>query len=258
MSKNLDKLKEKLGSGKLVKGFFLTMADCTVGEIAGLAGYDYVWIDAEHGPLDRQEIFHQIMAAQGSGCCAFVRVPIADPAILKAILDMGADGIIFPFVNNKEVARTAVASCNYPADGGIRGQGPLRVINYGLSDEMDYIKGAKDSVFKIMQIETVEGYENLDEIMSVEGIDSMFIGAADLSRSVEGYKGDKDYQLQEIYDDICRRTKERGLHLGVAIGPCKEDAEKAIARGVEWVVFGQDIKALALGLKDNLEQLKDY
>lgn len=257
MSRNLASLKQKLKEGKLVKGFFLTMSDCIVSEIAGLAGYDYVWIDAEHGPLDRQEILHHIIAAQGSGCCAFIRVPIADPASLKAILDMGPDGIIFPFVNNKEIAETAVKSCCYPKDGGVRGQGPLRAINYGLSDEMEYIKTAAQNVFKIMQIETVEGYENLDEIMSVNGIDSMFIGAADLSRSLEGYHDEKKYELEVIYDDICKRVKEKGLHLGVAIGPTKEDAERVMAKGVEWVVFGQDVKALAFGLRDNLEQLKD-
>jgi len=257
MSRNLDKLRKKLKEGKLVKGFFLAMSDCIVSEIAGLAGYDYVWIDAEHGPLDRQEILHHIMAAQGAGCCAFVRVAIADPASLKAILDMGPDGIIFPFVNSKEIAELAVKSCYYPKDGGIRGQGPLRVINYGLADEMEYIQSSSKSIFKIMQIETVEGYENLDEIMSVEGIDSMFIGAADLSRSLEGYQGEKQYELDIIYDDICKRVKEKGFHLGVAIAPTKEDAERVMAKGVDWVVFGQDVKALAFGLRDNLEPLKD-
>lgn len=258
MSKNLTVLKQKLKEGKLVKGFFLTMSDCIVSEIAGLAGYDYVWIDAEHGPLDRQEILHHIMAAQGAGCCAFVRVPIAEPAGLKAILDMAPDGIIFPFVNNREVAETAMKACNYPKYGGVRGQGPLRAISYGLADEAEYLETASENIFKIMQIETVEGYENLDEIMSVEGIDSMFIGAADLARSLEGYHGGNSYDLDVIYDDICRRVKEKGIHLGVAIGPTKADAERVIAKGVEWVVFGQDVKALALGLKTNLEKLKEF
>ena len=67
-------LRNKIASGRLVKGFFLTLSDPVVGEIAGFAGYDYVWIDAEHGALDRQEILHHIMAAQGAGCAAFVRV----------------------------------------------------------------------------------------------------------------------------------------------------------------------------------------
>ena len=117
------RLKEKMESGKLVKGFFLTMADPVVSEIAGFAGYDYVWIDAEHGPLGRQEILHHIMAAQGSGCAAFVRVPGVDRTMLKAILDMGPDGIIFPFTNSGEIAKEAVRACSYPDFGGVRGSG---------------------------------------------------------------------------------------------------------------------------------------
>lgn len=257
MSSNLEGLKEKLKQGRLVKGFFLTMSECIVSEIAGLAGYDYVWIDAEHGPLDRQEIFHHIIAAQGAGCCAFVRVPAADPAALKAILDMGPDGIIFPFVNNKEVAERAVASCHYPKDGGVRGQGPIRAIQYGLADEMEYIRHSSEAVFKIMQIETLEGYRNLDEIMEVPGVDSIFIGAADLSRSIEGDRSGR-YELETVYDDICKRVRKKGLHLGVAIGPDRADAERVMKKGAQWVVFGQDVRALAMGLKQNLDQLKDF
>ena len=83
-----DRIREKIAAGKLVKGFFLNMADPMVSEMAGYIGYDYVWIDAEHGPLDRQEIFHHIVAAQGAGCAAFVRVPGVDAKAMKAILDM--------------------------------------------------------------------------------------------------------------------------------------------------------------------------
>ena len=99
----VEALKKKMDQGKLLKGFFLTMADPAVSEIGGYAGYDYVWIDAEHAPLGRQEILRHIMAAQGSGCAAFVRVPGSDPSQMKAILDMGPDGVIFPFTNNPKI-----------------------------------------------------------------------------------------------------------------------------------------------------------
>lgn len=254
----VEKIKEKIAAGKLVKGFFLNMADPMVSEMAGYIGYDYVWIDAEHGPLDRQEIFHHIVAAQGSGCAAFVRVPGVDAKAMKAILDMGPDGIIFPFTNNAEVAREAVSSCAYPEDGGIRGQGPIRAIHYGLINEDEYIATAYDRVLKIMQIETVEGYENLDEIMEVKGIDSLFIGAADLGRSIKGQTGKKKYELQELYDDICSRVRAKGLILGAAIGASKEDAAKAMGKGIQWVVFGQDARILADGLKHNFDELAEF
>ncbi|HIS55581.1 MAG TPA: host specificity protein [Candidatus Fimimorpha excrementavium] len=250
------RLKEKMESGKLVKGFFLTMADPVVSEIAGFAGYDYVWIDAEHGPLGRQEILHHIMAAQGSGCAAFVRVPGIDRTMLKAILDMGPDGIIFPFTNSGEIAKEAVRACSYPDFGGVRGQGPIRAIRYGLADEGKYIEGAYEKVLKIAQIETMEGYENLDEILEVDGIDSLFIGAADLSRSIRARNDETD--LNTVYEDICRRVRRKGRYLGAAIGATKQEAQRVKDLGVQWVVFGQDARALADALKSNLDEIKDY
>lgn len=249
-------LKQKMRDGKLVKGFFLTMTDPIVSEMAGYAGYDYVWIDAEHGPHDRQEILHHIMAAQGSGCAAFVRVPGVDRAMLKAILDMGPDGIIFPFTNSAEIAREAVRACSYPDFGGVRGQGPIRAIRYGLLDEGEYIQKAYEKVLKIAQIETMEGYEKLEEILNVEGLDSLFIGAADLSRSIRG-RADGT-QMTAVYEDICKRVRAKGRLLGVAIGPTPEEAQRVKELGAQWVVFGQDARALAGALKANLDALAEY
>ncbi len=252
----VEELKKKMDSGRLVKGFFLTMADPMVSEMAGYAGYDYVWIDAEHGPLGRQEILHHIMAAQGSGCAAFVRVPGVDRSMLKAILDMGPDGIIFPFTNSREIAEEAVRACSYPDFGGVRGQGPIRAIRYGLSDEGEYIQTAHENVLKIAQIETMEGYENLDEILQVRGIDSLFIGAADLSRSIQGRNDGTD--LNTVYEDICRRVRRCGKYLGAAIGATAPEAQRVKNLGVQWVVFGQDARALANALKTNLDAIKNY
>ena len=254
----IDNLKKKIAEGRLVKGVFITMSDCVSSEMAGYCGYDLVWIDSEHGPLDRQEILHHIMAAQGAGCCAIVRVRAAEPSIMKSILDMGPDGVIFPFCNDADTARRAVAACSYPDSiyHGMRGQGPCRAIRYGVDDEGEYLAHAYEKVWKIMQIETVEGYENLDSIMEVPGIDSLFIGAADLSRSIAGSEG--RYDLDTVYDDICRRVKAKGLHLGAAIGPTPEDARRVMSKGVEWVVFGQDSIVLGKALKANLDALEDF
>lgn len=252
----LTSIRDKIAKGKLVKGFFLTMSDPIVGEMAGYAGYDYVWIDAEHAPLGRPEILHHIMAAQGSGCAAFVRVPGIDRTMLKAILDMGPDGIIFPFTNSKEIAQEEVRACSYPDTGGVRGQGPIRAIRYGLDDENEYLKEAYGKVWKIAQIETMEGYEALDEILTVDGIDSLFIGAADLTRSIKGRNNGTD--LDTVYQDICRRVRQTGKYLGAAIGATKEDAKRVKGLGVQWVVFGQDARALAGALKSNLDEIAEY
>lgn len=252
----VDALREKIAQGKLVKGVFITMADSVSSEMAGYCGYDYVWIDAEHGALDRQEILSHIRAAQGSGCCAFVRVRIVEPSLVKAILDMGPDGIIFPFVDTADIARLAIASCAYPDTPlhGMRGQGPVRAIRYGLDDEVTYLKTAYEKVWKILQIETIEGFEHLKEIIEVPGIDSLFIGAADLSRSIAGSA--KSYDLSVVYDTICQQVREAGILLGAAIGPNMSDAQRVMSKGVQWVVFGQDSRILAEGLNANLKALE--
>ncbi len=249
-------LKEKMNAGKLVKGFFLTLPDAIVGEMAGFAGYDYVWIDAEHGPLGRRDILQIIMAAQGAGCAAIVRVPGHDRTLIKAILDMGPDGIIFPFTDTKEIAEEEVRACSYPEEGGVRGQGPLRAIRYGVDDEMTYIRSAYSQVLKICQIESMEGYENLEDILGVKGIDSFFIGAADLSRSIAARNDGT--QLETVYDDICRRVREAGKYLGAAISPTRESAAAAKEKGIQWVVFGQDARYLQGALKDNLDTIRDF
>lgn len=252
----LKALREKIAQGNLVKGVFITMPSCDSSEMAGFCGYDFVWIDGEHGALDRQEILAHIRAAQGAGCCAFVRLPIADPSIVKAIIDMGPEGIIFPFCDSAEIARTAVASCNYPDSpiAGVRGQGPIRAIRYGLDDEQEYLKDAHNRVLKILQIETIHGYRNLDEILEVPGIDSLFIGGADLSRSLNGNGEASDFD--RVFADICSRVRASGHLLGTAIGATAADARRVKGLGVQWVVFGQDSRILAEGLRDNLNALE--
>lgn len=248
---NIDRFYKSIKERKMAKGVFITMSDMSVSEMAGYAGYDYVWIDAEHAPLDRQEIFRHILAAQSSGACAFVRVPGVDPYYIKAILDMGPDGIIFPFINNRQLAELAVQACAYPSRG-IRGQGPIRAIRYGLEDEGGYIDGAYARVLKVAQIESLEGYENLDGIMSIPGIDSIFIGAADLSRSINDASPAGKEKLKEIYDDICRRVREKGMLLGAATGTEPEQIRSCSDKGIRWIVFGQDARIVSYGLKANL------
>ncbi len=160
-------------------------------------------------------------------------------------------------LNDKETARKAIESCTYPDTGGRRGQGPIRAIHYGFLDEEEYIRTADQRVFKIFQIESLEGYENLDEIMDVQGVDSLFIGAADLGRSICGHK-EIDQTLEKVYDDICKRVKKRGITLGAAVSPEAQSAKTAMEKGINWVVFGQDTRILAEGLKNNLDKLRDF
>jgi 2-keto-3-deoxy-L-rhamnonate aldolase RhmA len=253
---NLQKLKDKIANGGICFGIMVTITDCCVSEMIGYAGYDFAWIDTEHGALDRREIFHHILAAQAAGAAAFVRVPGTDPTHVKAILDMGPDGIIFPFVNNAERAEEAVKACLYPPKG-MRGQGPIRAIKYGIDDENEYIKHHDELVWKICQIETEEGYNNLDEIMKVEGIDSLFVGPADLGRSITLPEPEKSKRIGEIMEDLPRRIKQNGMIVGTGCGPSPEDVAKTVGHGYSWMFVGQDARLISDPLVKNLKKLKE-
>lgn len=95
MQNGAERLAQKMKKGGFAVGFAVTLAEPALSEMAGCAGYDFVFVDAEHSPLDRRDVFQHIMAAQGAGAAALVRVRAAEPAMIKAILDMGPDGVIF-------------------------------------------------------------------------------------------------------------------------------------------------------------------
>ena len=105
MNERLRKITGKMERGEPVIGVFVLLADASVSEIVGYSGCDFVWIDSEHGMMDRREIYHHVLAAQSAGACAFVRVPGVEYYQIKNTLDMGPDGVIFPFVNTPEIAK---------------------------------------------------------------------------------------------------------------------------------------------------------
>ena len=255
MNPRLQKITEKMKNGKPVVGVFVELADSSISEIVGYSGCDFVWIDSEHGMMDRREIYHHILAAQSAGACAFVRVPGVEYYQIKNTLDMGPDGVIFPFVNTPEIARRAVEACTYPADGGKRGIGPLRAIRYGVDNEPDYLKIAKDEVWKIFQIESMEAVSNLEEIAKVPGYQSLFVGPADLGMSMVGMKPeDKGAIIADVQRKAGRLAAENGKFCGSCAGPNKASCMEMVGRGVQWMTIAQDARILSGML---MEAVKD-
>ncbi|MBQ9252062.1 MAG: host specificity protein [Clostridia bacterium] len=246
MNPRLQKITEKMKNGEPVVGVFVLLADSSVSEIVGYSGCDFVWIDSEHGMMDRREIYHHVLAAQAAGACAFVRVPGVEYYQIKNTLDMGPDGIIFPFVNTADIARQAVEACTYPADGGKRGIGPLRAIHYGVDNEPDYLKVAKDEVWKIFQIESMTAVENLEEIAKVPGYQSMFIGPADLGMSMVNVKPeDKPALIADVQRRVAKLAAENGKFCGSCAGPTKESCYELMDRGVQWMTIAQDVRIIS-------------
>ena len=255
MISNLSRIKDKISKGELVIGVGVSLGDPVVSEILCHCGFDFVWIDYEHGALDRKLIDLHIMAIRGCGVAPFVRIPWNDPVLAKPILDMGPAAIIFPFIKTVEDARLAVSSCKYPPEG-IRGFGPRRANNYYTINTKDYLNLSRSEPWVILQIEHKDAVANIEEIVKVNGVDSIVIGPCDLSGSI-GLLGKTDHpenvKLIDKISSVCNNAK---MPFGASIGINDFEVYKAwIERGVCWLECGNDIPYLVQGGKRSIKDV---
>lgn len=249
---NLARIKDKIAEGKPVIGSHVSLTDSVVSEIIGLAGFDFLWIDTEHSSIDKKDLLLHLISCREAGAAAFVRVPWNDPVLVKPVLEMGPDGIVFPFIRTAEDAKRAVSTCTYPP-AGVRGFGPLRATKYGLIDTQQYIKESGDLIWKIMQIEHVEAVENLEEILAVEGVDSIVVGSNDLSGSI-GLLGQTGHQeVKKLMDRIGETARKFTKPLGVSMGYNLEAIKEWISRGISWIGVGGDCGFLMTSARNTLE-----
>jgi 2-keto-3-deoxy-L-rhamnonate aldolase RhmA len=176
-------VKRKMHNGEKSFGAWLHLCSGMSAEIMGDAGFDWILIDMEHGHGDLQTLMSQLQGMSTSTSIPIVRAPWNDVVMIKRILDMGVYGVMIPWINTKAEAESAVQACKYPPDG-VRGVARnIRATAYG-RDFPEYTHRANDEVMIIAQIETTTAVNNIDEILSVPGIDVVFIGPSDLSASM--------------------------------------------------------------------------
>ncbi len=241
MKKN--NLKEALKEGKNVFGPFMKFTDPAAVEIMGFAGFDFVIIDTEHGPISIQNVQNMIRAAESVNVTPVVRVSDNDEAIILRALDIGAQGIQIPQINSKAEAIRAVKSVKYSPQGERGVCRYVRTANYSSMDKFKYFKYANNETIIIAHIEGVEGINNLDEILSVPGIDIIFIGPYDLSQSL-GIPGEVSHPLvtEKMKEVIikCRENK-------VSVGTFADDVKTAkfwVSLGVQYISFSVDVGIL--------------
>lgn len=254
----IEKIRKKIAENQPVIGANILLSDCTVSEIFGFAGCDYVWIDMEHAPLSYKDTANHIIAAHSGGAAAFVRIPWNDPVMVKRVLDMGPDGIIIPLIKNAEDARQAVASCRYPPEG-IRGWNPLRSNMYGCVDTDWYIHNVDNLVWKILMIEQISAAENLEEILQVDGVDAVLIGPSDLSGSMGKLLETDAPEVKEVIDRIIRTAKKAGTPVALAV-PSGTPAEvlcEWFKKGIQIISIGQDEYFLAETIKSGVSDIKE-
>ncbi len=222
-------------------------------EIVARAGYDAVTIDLQHGVVDYQTMVTMLQAISTTDTVPVVRVPWLEPGILMKTLDAGAYGVICPMVNTREDAQKLVAYTHY-APRGTRSFGPVRALLYGGAD---YPKHANDTIVTFAMIETAQALDNLEEILSVPGLDAIYIGPSDLSLALgcNPTFDDLDPKAAQAVEHILARARAHGLVAGIHNGS-PEAAARRIAMGFQFVTIGSDARLMAAGSQQVLSTLR--
>jgi 4-hydroxy-2-oxoheptanedioate aldolase len=239
---------------EFLAGFWLNLGSTITAEMAGLAGYDWVLLDHEHGPGSETTIIQQLQAVAATPATCLVRIAANEVARFKRVLDAGAVGVMVPYVSTPDEARAAVSAMRYPPRG-MRGVAKLtRASSFGARFD-DYFAHAHEWLVTLAQIETTEALGNVDAIAAVDGVDVLFVGPMDLTTSfgIPGQYGDPRFHdaLRTVADAAKRHGKAAGILLldPANLGLCRE-------LGYTVVALGSDGGAVAAGLRQSLTTLK--
>lgn len=224
-------------------GLWVCSGNATVAEICASSGVDWILIDSEHTPNTLESIVAQLQAVRGYAATPVVRPPHGDSELIKQYLDLGAQNLLIPMVDTAEQAHALVRAVRYPPRG-IRGVGSALARASRWNRVENYLHVADDSISLYVQIETVTAVNNIDEILSVEGISGVFVGPSDLAASM-GLLGQQDHpDVVAAVESVIARATAAHVPVGVnAFAPAT--AERYIAAGVDFILVGADVAILA-------------
>ena len=243
-------LKVALKQGKITFGAGVTIGHPDIAEILALAGYDWIFFDCEHSPMNEADVQRGLQAIRFSKAVPLVRVAWNDMVMIKKMLDVGVYGIIVPWINTKEDALRAVQAMRYPPEG-IRGFGPRRA---SMGDP-EYVSTANRELFLGIQIETQTGVDNLDDILTVEGIDATLIGPNDLTNSL-GVFGQWDHPK---YTSAVRTILETSIKHGVTPGVLAPfEWQKRLREGFRMILMPPDFMLLQQASADALREARSF
>ena len=245
--------KRAILSGTPAYGVWLVSGAPANAEALGCSGFDFLVLDTEHTPIDTTQVAEILRTIASTPASAVVRPAWNDMVIIKRLLDAGAQSLLIPFVQNAEEARRAVSYTRYPPDG-IRGvAGVHRGSRYG--NVPNYAKLVANELCVILQIETLAALDHLPAIAAVPGVDSIFIGPADLSASM-GHLGDMGHQaVQDKLREGAQRCRELGKPCGI-VGPNPEQVRRYLDYGFSWVAINSDIGMMVSRATEWLGQVK--
>lgn len=249
-------IRETWRDGAAIVGPTCFVGSSVVTEVAAASGFDFVLIDLQHGLFDMENVVPMLQASLAHGAAPIVRVPTGDYGLgmIGRVLDAGAEGIVMPVVESPEAARRAVEASRYPLSGN-RSYGPTRAAIVHGSRETSVL----DEVLCLVQIETLEAYDNTDEIVATEGLDGVYIGPADLGLSLGKGAGalmshGPQDEPEEI-EAIRRACMDRGIVAGIACGSGSAASEH-VKNGFQFITVGGDLPTLRQGFATLVSELR--
>ena len=252
MSENKSRFRSRLRAGEKLLGTMVTLASPSVAELLASLGFDWLFVDGEHGPLDPPDLVGILQAVGGQAAC-IVRVPTGEEAPIKRVLDIGADGIIVPQVNSAEHAARIVDHARYSPLGS-RGVGLARAHGYG-SRFQEYLESANDTVSVIVQAEHIRGVECIEDIVKVEGVDAVQLGPYDLSASMGKMGQIQDPEVVAAIDHVIKTCVAADMPVGW-FGLGVDAVRPYIDRGCTLITTSVDTVFLADGATNVLSELR--
>ena len=250
------KLKQKIKNAELTIGSWITLGNTSVAEIMANAGYDWLVVDLEHTTISVEQAGELIRTIELSGISSLVRLTNNDESQIKRMLDAGARGIVVPMVKSAYDAKYAVAATRYPPLGN-RGVGLARAQCYGSSfkDYFSWQADTNDGPIVVVQIEHIDAVNNLEDILSVKGVDAFIIGPYDLSCSM-GIPGEFDNpQFTNVMKNIIETGDKFGAVSGIhVVEPDIEKLNNAINEGYKFIAYSVDIRMLDVTARAGIDK----
>jgi len=254
MEMPVNRFKQGLRERRAQIGLWLGLADAYCAEICAGAGFDWLLLDGEHAPNDLRSLLSQLQAIAPYASQPLVRVPIGDAVLIKQALDLGVQTLIVPMVESAEQAASLVRAMRYP-QAGVRGVGSALARASRWNRITNYLQRANDEMCLICQVETAAGFENLDAIARVEGVDGVFIGPADTAGAL-GHLGNPAHpDVQKVIEDGIARICAAGKAAGI-LSADETLARRYLSLGCTFVAVGVDTTLLARATQALVEKFK--
>ncbi|RXT07133.1 HpcH/HpaI aldolase/citrate lyase family protein [Ammoniphilus sp. CFH 90114] len=249
-----ESLKKKLQDGQVVYGTWVRIPSPIVVEVLGNTGFDVLHLDLEHSSIEWATLDHMVLAGYKQQIPLAVRTATQNPADLYRLMDMGVSMLILPRIDTAVQCQALLKGIRYNPRGDRGIGGPVRANDWGAIGLDEHMKKAESNTLVLVQIESKEGLENLDEILQVPGIDIIYIGPLDLSQAL-GYPGQVEAPaVQEVIRSIAKKARNCGVAVGIHVSNQEQTAYWS-TQGIQYFTIGMDVaflRSAGLSLMDSI------